>query len=359
MSNPKVTILVPFYKQAEYVKSTLDGCVNQDYDNYEIVVRDDFSNDRTAEKILEYIENSDKKHLFTFVDIGDKNLGLTKSYNRLLKAASGDIIVSNGGDDISFPERASKSVYLLNKYNVDIIGSDAITINHEGKVVRNTSLIADVHKAYGKGEYIKEDNIYLFRSLDYHNLFNNSYGGYSLVYRRSLLDVTNGILPENLYNEDYFLIFLAHINNGSLFSVNPLLYRRIGKYNLSQREHHTREQFIQTFLFQNGYHTKILEEELKIAESGNYLLSDDKEKITSVLRGYITIRNFEKNAYTKGKYSDNLKYIKDFFGNSQFKLTHKLLFSLSCLFPNFYREYRIKRIKKWKEYVERTKIESN
>lgn len=358
MSSPKITILVPFYKQAEYVQSTLDGCVNQDYDNYEIIVRDDFSNDGTAEKILEYIENSDKKHLFTYVDIGDKNLGLTKSTNRLLRAATGEIIVLNGGDDISFPDRTSRAVYLLNKYNVDIIGSDAITINHEGKVVRNTSLIADAHKVYGKGKYFEEDNIYLFKNLDYHTLFNNSYGGYSLVFRRRLLDVTDGILPENLYNEDYFLIFLAHINNGSLFSVNPLLYRRIGKFNLSQHDNSTREKIISTFLHQIDYHLGILNEELKIAEGGNYILSKDKDKIVSLLKGYITIRNFERNTYSNGKYSSNLKYLGEFFGNSQFKFSHKLLFSISCLFPSLYREFRIKRTKKRKEYVEKTKLDS-
>ncbi len=358
MSSPKVTILVPFYKQAEYVQSTLDGCVNQDYDNYEIVVRDDLSNDGTAEKVLEYIENSDKKHLFTYVDIGDKNLGLTKSTNRLLRATTGEIIVLNGGDDISFPDRASKAVYLLNKYKVDIVGSDAITINHEGKVVRNTSLVADVHKVYGKGRYFEDDNIYLFKNLDYHTLFNNSYGGYSLVFRRRLLDVTDGILPENLYNEDYFLIFLAHINNGSLFSVNPLLYRRIGKFNLSQHDNSTREKIIATFLYQIDYHLGILNEELKIAETGNYILSKDKEQIIKVLKGYITIRNFERNAYTNGKYSSNLKYLGEFFENSQFKFSHKLLFSFSCLFPNFYKEFRIKRTKKRKEYVEQTKLDN-
>jgi hypothetical protein len=264
----------------------------------------------------------------------------------------------NGGDDISFPDRASKAVYLLNKYNVDIIGSDAITINHEGKVVRNTSLVADVHKVYGKGRYFEDDNIYLFKNLDYHTLFNNSYGGYSLVFRRRLLDLTDGILPENLYNEDYFLIFLAHINNGSLFSVNPLLYRRIGKFNLSQHDNSTREKIIATFLYQIDYHLGILNEELKIAETGNYILSKDKEQIIKVLKGYITIRNFERNAYSYGKYSSNLKYLAEFFGNSQFKFSHKLLFSFSCLFPNFYKEFRIKRTKKRKEYVEKTKLDN-
>lgn len=359
MQNPKVTILVPFYKQAEYVQSTLDGCVNQDYDNYEIVVRDDFSNDGTAEKILEYIENSNKKHLFTYVDIGDKNLGLTKSTNRLLKASTGEIIVLNGGDDISFPERTSKAVELLEKYQVDILGSDAITINHEGEVIRKTSLIADVHQTYGKGRYFEDENIFLFKNLDYHTMFNTSYGGYSLVLRKRLLDLTDGILPENLYNEDYFLIFLSHINNGSLFYSNPLLYRRLGKFNLSQRNHNSKQKSIESFLFQNEYHLEILKEELKIAETGNYLLRDDKEKIINVLRGYITIRNFEKNAYSKGKYSDNFMFIKEFLTNNQFKLNHKILFSLSAIFPGLYTEFRLRKTRKWIKYIEETKIKEN
>ncbi|MCX7735858.1 MAG: glycosyltransferase [Candidatus Kapabacteria bacterium] len=356
MINPKVTILVPFYKQAEYVQATLDGCVNQDYDNFEIVVRDDFSNDGTAEKILDYVENSEKKHLFTFVDIGDKNLGLTKSTNRLLKSSTGEIIVLNGGDDISFPERTKKAIELIKKYNVDLIGSDAISINHQGNIIRNTSLVSDVQKTYGKGKYFSDDNVYLFKDLDYHTMFNNSYGGYSLVFKRNLLDVTDGILPENLYNEDYFLIFLSHINNGSLFYAKPLLYRRLGKFNLSQRNHQTREKSIETFLFQNEYHLGILNEELKVAETGNYKLSKDKEKIINVLKGYITIKHFEKNAYSKGNYFNNFQYIKDFIRNSQFKINHKFLFSISALFPFFYREYRLALLSQRKKFVRYSKF---
>ena len=58
--HPKVSIILPARNEEEFLGKCLDSLENQDYDNYEIVVIDDSSEDRTKEIILEHAEKSSK-----------------------------------------------------------------------------------------------------------------------------------------------------------------------------------------------------------------------------------------------------------------------------------------------------------
>jgi len=45
MTDPKVSILIPLYNSEEYIAETIDSCLNQTYDNIEIIIVDDGSID--------------------------------------------------------------------------------------------------------------------------------------------------------------------------------------------------------------------------------------------------------------------------------------------------------------------------
>jgi len=57
-TNPKVSIILPARNEEEFIGKCLDSLVKQDYENYEIIVIDDSSEDKTGEIISEYA----KKH---------------------------------------------------------------------------------------------------------------------------------------------------------------------------------------------------------------------------------------------------------------------------------------------------------
>ncbi|XYJ11578.1 glycosyltransferase family 2 protein [Telluria sp. B2] len=92
--NVKVTIMIPTYNQAEYIKEAIDSALAQSYTNLEVIVGDDASSDATAEVVkkindprLKYIRNP-------------KNLGRVGNYRNLLYFhATGDYVVNLDGDD--------------------------------------------------------------------------------------------------------------------------------------------------------------------------------------------------------------------------------------------------------------------
>ena len=59
-SNPKVSIILPARNEEEYIEKCLDSLIDQDYENYEIIVIDDSSDDRTGEIIAEYAKKESK-----------------------------------------------------------------------------------------------------------------------------------------------------------------------------------------------------------------------------------------------------------------------------------------------------------
>jgi glycosyltransferase involved in cell wall biosynthesis len=59
-SNPKVSIILPARNEERFIGKCLDSLVDQDYANYEIIVIDDSSDDRTSQIISEYVKKSSK-----------------------------------------------------------------------------------------------------------------------------------------------------------------------------------------------------------------------------------------------------------------------------------------------------------
>ena len=58
MDNFKVSVIVPVYNSCEYIGSTLDSIINQDFSSFELIVIDDGSTDNSLEIIKEKLSKS-------------------------------------------------------------------------------------------------------------------------------------------------------------------------------------------------------------------------------------------------------------------------------------------------------------
>jgi glycosyltransferase involved in cell wall biosynthesis len=97
VGNPKVSIISTTYNQEKYIRQTLESfvCQKTDFD-FEVVIADDCSTDRTAEIIEEY----EKKYPNIFkANLRKKNIGAWQNYLAVLRAAKGDYIAICEGDD--------------------------------------------------------------------------------------------------------------------------------------------------------------------------------------------------------------------------------------------------------------------
>jgi Glycosyl transferase family 2 len=111
----RVSVLVTVYNLSKYLRETLDSVVSQDYDNFEVIVVDDASQDDSPEIIQEYMRLYPGKVLGVFNKI---NLGISKNSNVALSHATGDLIAMLDGDDLYLPGKISSQVALFDDESI-------------------------------------------------------------------------------------------------------------------------------------------------------------------------------------------------------------------------------------------------
>jgi glycosyltransferase involved in cell wall biosynthesis len=134
--NPKVSVLMSVYNGDRYVKEAINSILNQTFTNFEFIIIDDGSTDRTLEILTTYTEKDDRIRLAS-----RENRGLTKTLNEMLSQSKGDFIARIDADDIALPERFDKQLQFLQQ-NTDVVcvGSSLDWIDEKGRFIAHCSM---------------------------------------------------------------------------------------------------------------------------------------------------------------------------------------------------------------------------
>lgn len=128
MNQPLVSICIPAYNSAEYIKDTVESLLRQTYTNIEVVVADDCSKDNTCE-ILERIEDSRLK-----IHRNEKNLGMVGNWNNCLRLGSGEFLKLVCADDMLDSNAIEKEVTaLINHPTAVMVESDTRLVDNDNK----------------------------------------------------------------------------------------------------------------------------------------------------------------------------------------------------------------------------------
>jgi len=130
MKNPEVTVLMSVYNGEKYLREAIDSILNQTFTDFEFLIVNDGSTDRTAEILQSYDDPR-----IIIVD-NEKNIGLTKSLNIGLRMARGEYIARMDADDMSMPDRLEKEVEFLETHrDYAVVGSFAKILNEDSEVI--------------------------------------------------------------------------------------------------------------------------------------------------------------------------------------------------------------------------------
>lgn len=113
--SPLVTVLTPTFNHEKYIIDCIRSVQAQSYTQWEMLIIDDGSTDKTREKILGYITDEPRVRL-----IDQENVGifrLSETYNRGLALARGKYIAILEGDDVWLPDKLERQIGDLEKSN--------------------------------------------------------------------------------------------------------------------------------------------------------------------------------------------------------------------------------------------------
>ena len=105
-----VSIITPCYNSEKYIKETIISVLNQTYQNWEMIITDDGSNDNSKNIINEFIKNDQRIKLFEI-----NNSGPAIARNNSIKIANGQYLAFLDSDDLWFPEFLSISLSKIKK----------------------------------------------------------------------------------------------------------------------------------------------------------------------------------------------------------------------------------------------------
>lgn len=131
MKEEKVDILLATYNGEKYVAEQIDSILNQTYKNINLIISDDCSKDKTPEILKEY----SKKDTRIKLHLQQKNLGVVKNIEFLLKQVEAPLYMLADQDDYWLSEKVEKSVEKLKKENADLVFGDLEVVDQNLKTI--------------------------------------------------------------------------------------------------------------------------------------------------------------------------------------------------------------------------------
>lgn len=133
---PKVSVLMPVYNAEDYLKEAIDSVLDQTFTDWELLIGDDGSTDKTEEIILSYTDSRISYYK------NPVNKGHTYTKFNLLDKSTGEYIAFLDADDVSLPQRFQIQIDFFNQ-NPDygLCGTWGIMIDPEGNYLKKMSFI--------------------------------------------------------------------------------------------------------------------------------------------------------------------------------------------------------------------------
>lgn len=211
MQRPKVSIILPVYNVAPYLRQSLDSIIAQTLEDIEIICVDDGSTDESGKILDEYKEKDDRIKV-----IHKKNAGTGAARNDGLKIATGECIGFVDPDDWILPNMYERLYDILQEKNLDIVMFTPDVFNdqtqkHEGFLYFQDS------------NFPKNLDDKIFNKDDI-SPFSYPMCVWNKLYRKQLFDENNIDFAEGLDFEDHKVIFKSLFTAKRIYFIREKLY---------------------------------------------------------------------------------------------------------------------------------------
>lgn len=218
----RVSVIVPLYNKAPYVRRSLDSIAAQTFSDYEVIVIDDGSTDGGSQIVAEYPDSR-------FRLVTQRNAGPGAARNHGISAARGELIAFLDADDEWLPRYLEEGVRLLDDYGSDVASITSGYFEYPAGVSREEMWRA---RGIADGTYrLAPDTsptlvVYMLAYMS----------PCSTIARSEVLRKWGGFYSKErcLYAEDAFLWLKVLLNETVAFNLEPLVKFHVEASGLSK-----------------------------------------------------------------------------------------------------------------------------
>ena len=129
-SSPLLSVLMPVFNSERFVAEAIESVLNQTFKDFEFLIFDDCSTDKS----FEIIEDFKRKDSRIKVFLNEKNLGVVESRNKLINLSKGKYIAWLDSDDIALKNRFEVQIKFLEEHpEIGMVGAYPIIIDENSK----------------------------------------------------------------------------------------------------------------------------------------------------------------------------------------------------------------------------------
>jgi glycosyltransferase involved in cell wall biosynthesis len=215
---PLVSICMPVYNGERFIRQALDSLLGQDYENFELIISDNASTDRTADICQEYLAKDKRIRYYR----NKANLGSAKNFNIVFELSNGKYFMFAGDHDLWHSAFISRSISILEKEpEVVLVYSRTTFIDVASNLIEIMSDKIDTRGMTPINRYK-----YLIYNL---TLCNMIFG----VIRREAFSRISGF--RNILGPDNVLLAELSLKGAYAQIDEPLYYRRKNREDTSQK----------------------------------------------------------------------------------------------------------------------------
>jgi glycosyltransferase involved in cell wall biosynthesis len=212
----KVSILLATYNpNICYLERLLQSINMQEYENYELIVVDDYSDIGKYNLLLDSLKKHVKNINFS-VYRNERNLGSNKTFERLTEMAGGDYFAYCDQDDIWEPYKLKLLVEKIETENSLACYSDLSIIDESDKLIANS-----FQKISRRVKHVYGDNLFQYF------LRRKSVTGCTLLIKKEIAKKALPFPPSKLFIHDHWLSLIISANGRLSYVREPLVRYRI------------------------------------------------------------------------------------------------------------------------------------
>lgn len=205
---PLISIIMPVYNCEEFMEESIRSICEQTYTNWELIIVNDASEDRTVEKISQI-----KDERIRLINLKE-NKGIASAFAEGYKLAKGDFIIRHDGDDISLPTRLEiQQSYLNDNPKIGMVSCLISCFTRDQSLRSDCIFIERIQNYYKCNEEIEKSIIAGFLPLIFP----------TLMIRKKLMDKVNYSNITSPFNDQIELL-LELIKLSPIEKVNTILY---------------------------------------------------------------------------------------------------------------------------------------